>query len=90
LKPESCAYLISDRRDVAITLLSACAAASFHAPECWADWLQRGKVLSRKMGVLGDVDEIAVDKLTTAIHGLRLHVIASGQRDWCGAGGEAM
>ena len=44
-------------------LPSAYAAASFHGPECWADWLRGEKVLSRKMGVLGDVHEIAVAKL---------------------------
>ena len=55
------------------------------SPNAGADWLRRGKVLSKKMEVLGDVDEIAVAKLTTAIHGLRLHVITSGQWDLCGA-----
>lgn len=62
---------------------------AFMGPECWADWL-REKVLSRKTGVLGDVHEIAVAKLTTAIRGPRLHVIASGQKDWCGADGKTM
>jgi hypothetical protein len=40
--------------------------------------------------VLGDVHEIAVAKLTTAIRGPRLHVIASGQKDWRGADGKTM